>query len=113
VPSGRIVAATAAATATGALVCAVCCVLPFALPAVAMAAAGGVIAWLVRAQGWMMDLALAAVASGWIWVGWLSLRHKAMPATSTLGAMGGATLLLALAAVWPMIEPIVVGLLIS
>jgi hypothetical protein len=113
VPGGRIVAATAAATATGASACGVCCVLPFALPAVAMAGAGGVIAWLVGAQGWMMDLALIAVAGGWIWVGWQSLRHKARPATSTLGAMAGATLLLALAAVWPMIEPIVVELLIS
>jgi hypothetical protein len=113
VPSGRIVTATAAATATGALACAVCCVLPFALPAVAMAAAGGVIAWLVWAQGWMMDLALIAVASGWIWIGWQSLRHRARPATSTLGAMGGATLLLALATVWPMIEPIVIELLRS
>jgi hypothetical protein len=111
-PSDRIVTATAAATATAALACTVCCVLPFALPAVAIAAAGGVIAWLVRVQGWMMGLSLIAVASGWIWVGCQSLRHKAKPATSTLGAMGGATLLLALAAVWPMIEPTVVELLI-
>jgi hypothetical protein len=111
VPGSRIVTATAAAAATGALACAACCVLPFALPAVAMAAAGGVIAWLVEAQGWMMNIALIAVAGGWIWVGWQSLRHKARPATSTLGAMGAASLLLALAAVWPMVEPIVVELL--
>jgi hypothetical protein len=113
VPGGRIVTATAAAAATGALASAVCCVLPFAVPAVAMAGAGGIIAWLVGTQGWMMGIALVAVAGGWIWVGWQSLRHKARPATSTLGAMGGATLLLALAAVWPMIEPIVVELLVS
>jgi hypothetical protein len=112
-PVDRIVAATAAATATGALALAVCCVLPFALPAVAMAAGGGVIAWLVRAQGWMMDLALIAVAGGWIWVGWQGLRHKTRPAASTLGAMGAASLLLVLAAVWPMVEPIVIQLLRS
>jgi hypothetical protein len=113
VPGDRIVPATAAAVATGALACTVCCVLPFALPAVAMATVGGVIAWLMRAQGWMMDLALITVAVGWIWVGWQRLRHKARPATSTLGAMGAASLLVALAAVWPMVEPIVVELLTS
>jgi hypothetical protein len=112
-PVDRIVAATAAATATGALALAVCCVLPFALPAVAMAAGGGVIAWLARAQGWMMGLALIAVAAGWIWVGWQSLRHNARPATPTVGAMGAASLLLVLAAVWPMVEPIVIELLRS
>jgi hypothetical protein len=78
-----------------------------------MTGAGAVIVWLVQAQGWMMNLALSAVAGGWIWVGWQSLRHRARPAASTLGAMAGATLLLALAAVWPMIEPIVVDLLVS
>ncbi len=100
VPGGRIVVATAAATATGALACAACCVLPFAFPAIAMAGAGSIIAWLVGAQGWMMDLALIAFAGGWIWVGWQSLRHKARRATSTLGAMGAASLLVALAAPW-------------
>ena len=112
-PVDRIVATIATATATGALALAVCCVLPFALPAVAMAAGGGVIAWLARAQGWMMGLALIAVAAGWIWVGWQSLRHNARPATPTVGAMGAASLLLVLAAVWPMVEPIVIQLLRS
>ena len=81
--------------------------------AVTMASVGGVIAWLAPAQGRMMDLAVIAVAGGWIWVGWQSLRYKARPATSTLGAMGAASFLLALAAFWQMIEPIVVELLIS
>ena len=112
-PSGKIVAATAAATATGALACAACCVLPFAFPAVAIAGTGSIIAWLVGAQGWTMGIALIAVAGGWIWVGSQSLRHKARPAMSTLGAMGAASVLLALAAVWPMVEPILIELLIS
>lgn len=113
VPSGRIVAATAVAAATGAAACAVGCVLPFALPAVAMAGAGGVIAWLVRAQGWMMVVALIAVAGGWTWIGWQSVRCKARPAATMLCAMAGATFLLGLAAVWPRIEPVVIGLLMS
>lgn len=88
--------AAAAATATGALTCAAGCILPFTLPAVALASAGGAIALLVQAQGWMMDLAVVAVAAGWIWVGWLSLRHRSRPALSTFGAMTVATLMLAL-----------------
>lgn len=105
--------AVAAATATGALACAAGCILPFALPAIALASAGGVIAWLVQAQGWMMNLAVVAVAAGWIWVGWLSLRHKSRPTPSTFGAMTVATLMLALAAVWSVIEPVFVQLMIS
>ena len=113
-PTGsRVVVATAAATATGALACAVCCVLPFALPAVALASAGGIIAWFAQAQSWMMDLALAAVAGGWLWVGWQSLRFKVKPAKSTLFAMSSASLLLALAFAWPLLEPSVVRLLAS
>ena len=94
------------------LACAACCVLPFAFPAVAMAGAGSVIAWLVGAQSWMMNFAFIAVAGGWIWVAWQSFRHKAKPAMSTLGAMGAAILLLGLAAVWPTVEPIVIELLL-
>lgn len=47
---GRVVVAVAAATATGALAYAVCCVLPFALPAVALASAGSIIAWCTSAE---------------------------------------------------------------
>jgi uncharacterized membrane protein YsdA (DUF1294 family) len=61
----------------------------------------------------MMNLALIAVAGGWLWVGWQSFRHKARPTASTLGAMGAASLLLALVAVWSIVEPTVVELLIS
>lgn len=105
--------AAAAATATAALACAAGCILPFALPAVVLAGTGGVIAWLVRAQGWMMILAVVAVAAGWIWVGLLSLRYRAKPALSTFGVMIAATLALALAAVWFALEPTFVRLMIS
>ena len=110
---GRVVVAAAAATATGALACAVCCVLPFALPAVALASAGGIIAWFAQAQSWMMHLALVTVAAAWLWVGWQSLRSKTRPAKSTLVAMGGATIFLVLAISWPLLEPSVVRLLAS
>jgi hypothetical protein len=110
---GRVVVAAAAVTATGALACAVCCVLPFALPAVALASAGGIIAWFAQAQSWLTDLALVAVAAAWLWVGWQSLRSKTRPAKSTLFAMGGATIFLVLAISWPILEPSVVRLLAS
>ena len=50
------------------MVCAACCVLPFALPAVALASAGGVLA--VFAQAFWGALYLAAVKGGgaWFWV---------------------------------------------
>lgn len=111
--SGKVVAAAAAITATGALACAAGCILPLALPAVALAGAGSIVAWLVQAQGWMISLALVAVTSGWIWVGWLSLKHRSRPAFSTVGAMAAATLALALAGIWPVIEPAVVALTMS
>ncbi|UPK08007.1 hypothetical protein IVB05_12885 [Bradyrhizobium sp. 170] len=105
--------AAAAVTATGALACAVCCVLPFALPAVALASAGGIIAWFAQAQSWMMDLALVAAAAAWLWVGWQSLRSKTRPAKPTLFAMSCATIFLVLAISWPFLEPSVVRLLAS
>jgi len=45
----RIASTAATTTAIGAIACGVCCVLPFALPAVALAGTGGVIAWLGQA----------------------------------------------------------------
>lgn len=111
--SGKVAAGAAAAVATGALACAACCVLPFALPAVALAGTGGLVAWLVQAQGWMMWIASMAVAAGWMWIGLQSLRHRARPASSTIGVMAAATLMLILAATWPRIEPVVMAWLIA
>lgn len=112
-PGSRVVAASAAVTATGAATCAIGCVLPFALPAFAMAGAGGIVAWLIQAHGWMTDLAFVVVTGAWFWIGWRSVRHKAVPTTWTLSAMAGATLLLGLALIWPTIEPIVLELPVS
>jgi hypothetical protein len=102
--SGSRVGAIAAVTACGALACAACCVVPFALPAVILASAGGLLAWLAGAAGWTANLALIAVAGGWVWIGWESARTRAMPAKSTLYAMAAATLALALAFGWPLHE---------
>jgi hypothetical protein len=112
-PTGASRAASVAAltTAAGAVACGVCCVLPFALPAVAAASAGGALAWLGRAHGTMTLVASAIVAAVWISVGAQSRRAQTKPASSTLYAMGIATAALALAIVWPRIEPYLIDLL--
>src|SRR5262249_35345902 len=102
--NGRGIGAVAAVTATGALACAACCVLRFALPAVMLTAAGGVIVWLAGVAGWVAWVALLAVAGGWAWVWMQSARSKLRPAKSTLYTMGIATAFLALAFGWPMVE---------
>ena len=45
----RFVGTSAALASAGALVCGVCCVLPFALPAAALAVGGGVVSWFAKA----------------------------------------------------------------
>jgi hypothetical protein len=95
----------AVASATGAVACGVCCVLPLALPAVALASAGGILAWFAGAFAWMTRVAVVAVAGAWGGVWWQSARSRAKPAPSTLYLMGLATMLLVLALVWPLIEP--------
>lgn len=105
-PVTEKVAGTAAvACATSAVACAVCCVLPVALPAVALAGAGGLIAWFAGAYVWMTCGAVAAVAGAWGWVWWQSARSRARPASSTLYLMVLASVLLVVALVWPLIEP--------
>lgn len=84
--------------------CAVC-VLPFALPAVLLAGAGGVLAWLDNAHVWMTGLAVIAVAVAWLWIWRQNSRSRVRPAASTLMMMGAATVLVASALFWPEIEP--------
>jgi len=112
-PSGRGIGAVAAATATGALACAACCVLPLAMPAVMLTAAGGMIAWLAGAAVWVAGLALIAVTAGWIWLCWQSARTKITPAKSTLDAMSVATVVLALAFGWPLYEAALLRIVMS
>jgi membrane protein implicated in regulation of membrane protease activity len=68
-----VIAVTAA---TGAVACGVCCVLPFALPAVALAGVGSIVALLAGALFWATALAVVAVAGAWLWVAWQSLRSR-------------------------------------
>jgi hypothetical protein len=98
----------AVTSATGAVVCAVCCVLPLALPAVVLASTGSVLAWLAGAHGWVTAMALIATAVTWIWIWRQSTRARARPARSTLYMMGIATAFLALALIWPLLEPHIV-----
>lgn len=99
------------ATAGTAAACAVCCVVPIAIPAVALAGFGGVIAWFSGAVSWLAPIALAGVALAWLWVGWDSWRLRRAPARGTWVLMALATALLALALGWPRIEPAVLALL--
>jgi hypothetical protein len=55
--------------------------------------------------------ASAIVAAAWISVGAQSRRARWRPASSTLHAMGIAAAVLALAIVWPRIEPYLIDLL--
>ena len=58
----RAARGAALTVAAGAVACGVCCVLPFALPAVALASSGGIIAWLAGFQFWATVLAANIVA---------------------------------------------------
>lgn len=90
--------------ATGAVACGACCVLPFALPAAALAMSGGVLAWFGGLHAWVTLAAAGAVVAGWLWVGAQVSASRRRPARSTLIVMTIATLLLALAAAWPGLE---------
>jgi len=101
----NIAGRAAIAAAAGAVMCGVCFVLPSALPSVVLASAGSVLALVGHAQRWVTAVAVIAVAGAWIWIWRQSVRVRARPASATLYLMGVATALLALALVWPVIEP--------
>jgi hypothetical protein len=96
---------TAATLATGAVACAACCVLPFALPAAALAGTGSILAWLVGAHAWVTGLAILPVIGAWAWIVWQTVQTRRRPAASTLYVMAAATALVAMAVLWPLIEP--------
>lgn len=106
----RIAGVAAATSATAAIACGVCCVLPFALPAVAATALGGVFAVFAGAYRWAVDLATIAVAAGWLWVAWQSVRTGRRAAPSTLRAMLVATVIFGAALSWPLLEPHAIAL---
>jgi hypothetical protein len=106
-PKGNGAAKAALIAAGTAAACAACCALPFALPAIVLANIGGVIALVDHAHGWATWMAVAAVAGAWIWIGRQSLTARTRPATSTLAMMAVATVVMTLAASWPLIKPTV------
>ena len=108
---GKAAGAAAAVTALAAVACTACCVLPLTLPAVVLATAGGTIAVLDHAHGWMTKLAIVVVVSTWLWIAWQRVRTKRRIARSAIVLMTAATLLATTAAAWPWIEPAVFGAL--
>jgi hypothetical protein len=107
----RVVGTSAALAATGALVCGVCCVLPFALPAAALAVGGGVVSWFAKATPWAIRIASVAMLTGWAWVIVQSIRTKRRPARSTLLILAFATAMFASAAIWWHFEREIIHLL--
>ncbi len=101
----RLASTAATTTAIGAIACGVCCVLPFALPAVALAGTGGVIAWFGQAFWGALYTAGALVTLAWTWVAIITFRTRRRPAPSTLRAMLMATVALGVALIWPTLEP--------
>jgi uncharacterized membrane protein YozB (DUF420 family) len=106
-PVGGKAAATASVTALAAVACTACCVLPFTLPATLLALAGGSIAVLDHAHGWVTRLAVAAIIAGWLWIIWQRRKAGRPIARATMALMIAATLLTVTAASWPLLEPAV------
>jgi hypothetical protein len=106
-PAASRAAKAAVLVAGTAAACTACCVLPFALPAIVLANIGGVLALLDHAHGWVTWLAIGAVAGAWLWIGRQALIARTRPTASTLAMMGVATVVIALAASWPLMKPVV------
>ena len=101
-------AAKAAVVAAGtAAACTACCVLPFTLPALILANFGGAIALPDHAHGWVTWLAILAVGGAWAWIVRQAVTRRAKPAISTWAMMAVATVVVTLAASWPLLKPVV------
>ena len=105
--TGKKVAATALAAALVAAPCTACCVLPFVLPSAILAVAGGSIAVLDHAHGWVTQLAVATVIGAWLWIGWQRRKSGRTLTRTTMALMTVATLLTTTAASWPLLQPLV------
>jgi hypothetical protein len=110
-PGEKAAGITAITLATGAVACGACCVLPFALPAAMLAGGGGILALVAKAHAWVTVLAILVVVGAWGWVAWQAVRSRRSPARSTLAVMAGATVLLTIAVLWPLIERPLIHLL--
>ena len=99
--------------ATGAVACAACCVLPFALPAAALAATWNR-ARIARGRTDLGDRIGGCRRRGRLDLGRVAeLAITGRPAPSTLYVMGSATALTAVAIMWPRIEPALVRALLG
>ena len=103
-PGSKAAGVTAMTLSTGAVACGVCCVLPFALPAAVLASTASLLAWFVKLHVWVTILAILSVVGAWGWIAWQTRRTRRRPATSTLFMMGAASVLLAIAVLWPLLE---------
>lgn len=112
-PGSKAAGAVAVTASTAAVACGVCCVLPLALPAVMLASVGGTLALFANAYRWLVPVAMLAVTAGWLWTGWQSLSTKRRPARRTLVLMLFATGMMAIALLWPNIEPVLIAMLRS
>jgi cytochrome bd-type quinol oxidase subunit 2 len=105
-PAGGKAANAAAMTALAAVACTACCLLPFTLPAVILAGAGGFIAVLDHAHGWVTRLAVLVVICAWLWIGRQVRKTQRGASRLTVAMMILATLLTAAASSWPVLEPV-------
>ena len=104
--AAAMTAGAAAMTALAAAACTACCVLPFTLPAVILAGAGGFIAVLDHAHGWVTRFAVFVVICAWLWIGWQVRKTRRRVSRFTVATMIMATLLTAVLASWPVLEPV-------
>lgn len=113
-PSGKSnekIAKTATISALAAVACTSCCVLPFILPAVALANIGGLLAILDHAHVWVTRGAMFVVACAWILIGFQTGISQKRPSRSAVLWMTFATILAVAAASWPTLKPLVFQIL--
>jgi hypothetical protein len=96
-----------AAASTALVAGGIFCAFPLLLPAAMLATAGGALAWFSETSNWLMAVAIAAIATGWIWTGVQSWRTRRRPARSTLLVLSLATMTMALAWLWPVVEALI------
>jgi hypothetical protein len=110
--NGKAVGVTTVLATAGVVgACALCCTLPVAFPAVALALFGGGVALLGPVHKAMTVAGLLAVVAAWTWVWWQSRRTGKRPAGVTLRLLAAATVLLAVALAWPLVEVPLLALL--
>jgi hypothetical protein len=104
---GKVAATASVSAALAAAACTACCVLPFTLPAALLALAGGSIAVLDHAHGWMTLLAAGAVIAGWGWLAWQRRKTGHPIARRILALMIMASVVTTTTGSWFLIAPTV------